>query len=1015
MKKNIFILSAIFSCSSLLTLAQVKSKSELEQIRKDKVASQLAILSNSSAIDLKQNALQALQFVAHEESIDAVKVYLKDAHLQGAACRTLTAIYPFAKEKVTAVLSSELKTASTNHFNLIQALIETGNSQVVPLLEKVYPQKDARSNQLLLNGLAQFAKLSSKQILQQAVTSSHTKFDAQQALEAYVLYLTNTKSVSDLITLSKSSSLNSASKSLIASAIVRVSEQHVVTAWNQFATLDKDASQAILAKMVRVASKSDWAVFAKKFNSVSIAKQIELLDEIAEAQPKDSQILLSTFQSKNTHVRTSLANALIYVNKEGAFEKVWAMLGEGNLDGVSVGQSLKTISVSSQLKSKLSSVDQLSNQQQAALILYGASRKWDAVLPFMWKAVQSNGVNRLAGFLALPNLVKVQDFDLVAGKLGQTNIEAEVKALQTCVGNILKSNPEFGSKLNGFASKSPFSENFLNFLNEVESLPLVYKIAKKSKSEDAIRAYVRINTRVFNNTQQILNFRNALALTSNPLLREEIYKRLLKCPSIASLKVLKDGVKEMANKSTLADGMVTMFVGNTELQSQMTKEWMQEVLSFVSTPELKDQLTKEFAKTNGKTGFYTMFNGRDLTGWKGLVDNPVKRRVMHPDTLAKKQIKADDIMRKGWYAKNGELHFTGHGDNLCSVKDYQDFEMYVDWKIEKDGDAGIYLRGSPQVQIWDIARVNVGANVGSGGLYNNQKNPSKPLKLVDNPIEEWNTFKIIMKGERVTVYLNGELVVDDVILENYWDRKIPIFVKDAIELQAHGNHIIYRDIYVKELEPQLLMEVSKEEKELGFESLFDGQSLFQWTGNTIDYFPSNGELKIDPKRGGKGNLYTKKEYNNFHLKFEFQLTPGANNGLGIRAPLEGDAAYVGMELQILDNTAKVYEKLQPYQYHGSVYGIIPAKREFLKPVGEWNSEEVIAQGNRIQVILNGETIVDGDIAEATANGTPDHKEHPGLFNKTGHIGFLGHGSALSFRNLRIKELGEGPWKKPKKK
>ncbi|MEY4384369.1 MAG: hypothetical protein RI995_1911, partial [Bacteroidota bacterium] len=129
--------------------------------------------------------------------------------------------------------------------------------------------------------------------------------------------------------------------------------------------------------------------------------------------------------------------------------------------------------------------------------------------------------------------------------------------------------------------------------------------------------------------------------------------------------------------------------------------------------------------------------------------------------------------------------------------------------------------------------------------------------------------------------------------------------------------------------------------------------------------------------------------------------------------LEGDAAYVGMELQILDNTAKIYEKLQPYQYHGSVYGIFPAKREYLKPVGEWNTEEVIAQGNRIQVILNGETIVDGDIGEATKGGTPDHKEHPGLFNKTGHIGFLGHGSELRFRNLRIKELGALPTKKKK--
>jgi len=1011
MKKNIISICLLLVVANL-GFGQTKSKSELEQIRKEKVANQLNILQKEMDLDKKQRALQALQFVAHEESLDVVKSFLQDAQLNGAACRTLCAIYPYAKEKVTAILSAQLQ-QSTSNIHLIEALISTGNANVVPILEKAYPQKDIRSNQLLLQGLAQFGKVSSKSILQQAVLKTNNQFDAQQALESYVMYLTNTKSVSDLINLSKSTGLNSASKALIASALVRVSDNHVATAWTQFSTLDKASSHAILLKMVKVASKTDWASFASKFNGLSVTKQVELLDAIAEIHPKESALLLIGIQSKNSHVRTSLAIALLRVHKEMDFVKVWNLLGEGSLDGVAVGQALKNVSVSESLKSKLVSFDALSSEQQKALILYAASRKWEGVVPHMWKAIQSNSTNRLAGFLALPDLVKVQDFDLVAGKLGQTDVEAEVKALQACVGNILKSNPEFAAKLHGFASKSYHKENYLNYLNEVESLNLVYQIAKKFKSEDAIRAYVRINGKVLNNTQQILNFRNALALSNNPLLREEIYKRLLKCPSIASLKVLKDGVKEMANKSTLADGMVSMFVGNPEIQSQMTKEWMQEVMAFISTPELKDQLTKEFAKTAGKTGFYTMFNGRDLSGWKGLVENPVKRRLMHPDTLAKKQMKADEIMRKGWYAKDGELHFTGHGDNLCSTKDYQDFEMYVDWKIEKDGDAGIYLRGSPQVQIWDIARVNVGANVGSGGLYNNQKNPSKPLKLVDNPIEEWNTFKITMQGERVTVYLNGELVVDQVILENYWDRKIPIFVKDAIELQAHGNHIVYRDIYVKELEPQNLYTVSPEEKQEGFESLFDGQSLFQWTGNTIDYVPENGDLVIYPTRGGKGNIYTKKEYDNFHLKFEFKLTPGANNGLGIRAPLEGDAAYVGMELQILDNTAKIYEKLQPYQYHGSVYGIIPAKREYLKPVGEWNTEEVIAQGNRIQVILNGETIVDGDIGEATKGGTPDHKEHPGLFNKTGHIGFLGHGSELRFRNLRIKELGALPTKKKK--
>ena len=161
-------------------------------------------------------------------------------------------------------------------------------------------------------------------------------------------------------------------------------------------------------------------------------------------------------------------------------------------------------------------------------------------------------------------------------------------------------------------------------------------------------------------------------------------------------------------------------------------------------------------------------------------------------------------------------------------------------------------------------------------------------------------------------------------------------------------------------------------------------------------------IVIKPENGSGGNLYTEKEYADFIFRFEFLLTPAANNGLGIRAPLEGDAAYVGMELQILDNTADVYANLQPYQYHGSVYGVIPAKRDYLKPVGEWNYEEVYVKGTQIRITLNGTVIVDGDIAGPRDNGTMDHNEHPGLKNSSGHIGFLGHGSVVKFKNIRIK-------------
>jgi hypothetical protein len=190
----------------------------------------------------------------------------------------------------------------------------------------------------------------------------------------------------------------------------------------------------------------------------------------------------------------------------------------------------------------------------------------------------------------------------------------------------------------------------------------------------------------------------------------------------------------------------------------------------------------------------------------------------------------------------------------------------------------------------------------------------------------------------------------------------------------------------------------------GFMLLFNGENLDGWVGNKTDYVAEDGMIVIYPDKGGSGNLFTEKEYANFIFRFEFQLTPGANNGLGIRAPLEGDAAYAGMELQILDNTHSKYAELKDYQYHGSVYGVIPAKRGFLKPVGEWNQQEVLVNGDSVKVILNGETILDGNIKIARKGGTMDGKKHPGLKNKKGHIGFLGHGDLVRFRSIRIKEL-----------
>ena len=409
-----------------------------------------------------------------------------------------------------------------------------------------------------------------------------------------------------------------------------------------------------------------------------------------------------------------------------------------------------------------------------------------------------------------------------------------------------------------------------------------------------------------------------------------------------------------------------------------------------------------------EAGFISAFNGHDLTGWKGLVQNPIARSRMSPAQLAEAQIKADEIMRRDWTVQNGCLVFDGTGyDNLCTQRQYGDVEMYVDWLLDTAGnnaDAGIYLRGSPQVQIWDTARVWVGAQVGSGGLYNNRVHEKDPILVADNKLGTWNTFYIKMVGERVTVMLNGKLVVDNVILENFWDRSQPIFPIEQIELQAHGTKVFYRDIYIKELPQVQPYELSAEEQADGFRVLFDGLSMNQWVGNTQDYVAEDGAIALYPGKGSGGNLYTKEEFGDFIFRFEFLLTPGANNGIGVRTPMEGDAAFVGVEIQVLDDDAPIYRNLEPYQYHGSAYGIIPAKRGFLKPVGEWNYQEIEVRGNHYKVTLNGTVILDGDLDEASKNGTIDGMDHPGIHNRKGHLAFLGHGSVVKFRNLRIKEL-----------
>lgn len=510
-----------------------------------------------------------------------------------------------------------------------------------------------------------------------------------------------------------------------------------------------------------------------------------------------------------------------------------------------------------------------------------------------------------------------------------------------------------------------------------------------------------------NNVQQLLMLEDKMNAAKNPLQKRQILAEAALIPGFSTLMFVSCSLTDPVIKEDAALIAARIALSNKSITGKAVREALEKALPLIKGEDsalLFNNLRTHIASMPYDNGFVSLFNSRDITGWKALVGNPITRAKMSDIELQVQQKIANEKTKGDWIVRDGLLIFTGHGDNLATTSKYGDFELYVDWKITAQGDAGIYLRGTPQVQIWDTSRRDVGAQVGSGGLYNNQKNKSKPLVVADNPIGEWNNFHIIMKGEKVTVYLNGILVTDNTILENYWDKTIPIFAREQIELQAHGTYVAYRNIYLKDISGNSVAVLSDAEKKQGFAMLFDGTNLEQWTGDTSGYRLEEGNIVVHPEQHGAGNLFTKDEYADFEYRFEFQLTPGANNGLGIRAPLQGDAAYAGMELQILDNEAQKYKNLQPYQYHGSVYGVIPAKRGYLLPTGDWNKQEVIVKGTKIKVILNETVILDGDIKEASINGTADHQNHPGLKRTAGHIGFLGHGDVVRFRNIRVRKL-----------
>lgn len=449
-------------------------------------------------------------------------------------------------------------------------------------------------------------------------------------------------------------------------------------------------------------------------------------------------------------------------------------------------------------------------------------------------------------------------------------------------------------------------------------------------------------------------------------------------------------------------------------------------------------------------GFTALFNGKDLSGWYGWgTKDPTELQKLSPEERAaykKKSVEGGlpegkngpDHIQAHWTVENGELVNDGKGLYLTTDKDYGDFEFHVEYKALPDGDSGVYVRGIPQVQIWDTTKGDprgLGQDKGSGGLWNNSKGaPGKdPIKKMDKPFGEWNQLKIRMIGERVTVDLNGETVVDNAVMENFFankkagyiayakpdansagkeEKKLPngwmkdpAFAKGPIQLQTHGSEIRWRNVFIREISAEEANEELSGRDEEGFVELINGKDLSNWQGALDSYEVKDGAIVCKPGKGG--DLLTKEEFENGVIRVEFKLPPAGNNGIALRTPSGGHSASDGLEIQVIDSdgynakqAAAGKAGLKPDQYHGSLYYCVGAKHGYLRPVGEWNFQEIEVDGQKIKVTLNGTKILDVDID--SFDRSQFAKVPKGLDVRKGFIGFAGHSDPVEFRSFKVK-------------
>ena len=984
--------------------------------------------------------LSLLQLCATAQEAPVFVKYAGDDYLADYAVRGLIST-PGTEETLLALIGE----SPAPNALLAYAAAEKGLAAAEPALLKwaADPTADTPARQAVYNALAKCGTHASIATLAAAAKADGYAFTKNDATGAYVNLLARLAAAGGQKALSAAKALQkpalpqnvrAAGLEIVLAADAKKRTQTVLAALKD---ADRAYRCAALDYANAFADEALYAALVKKLPSLSDAAKTDVVSWLgARHAASQSAAVVAVMSSPDDELALAAVRAAGKIGGQQALDALIAQLGGAHAKEASAALAAFNGKPNAAF---VAALDGDPATQANALKLVAKRRITTAADKVFALLGSGDKAVRRAAYDALAGVTTAGDFDRLCDLLDKAQGD-DVKALQAGLRNALApAAPDMQYKLvAGRMAAAPQKARYYPLLAQAATddaigallkaddpkaafaalltvknpvmIDVLYELAGKNPdwTDAAISRYTDFATASDNTPiRKYQLYRKGLGANPSAKTQNKLLKALSRTPVFPALVLAVKYMDAPATAETAALVVKTVAAKNPGMGGQTVAAALKKALEvYVELAKADadagyavDEIKGLMAKLP-KAGFEPL--SLEPENRKAVVGNPETRKAMKPKALAKAQLEADAAMAQKWVLTDGILTAQANAPAIQFPKQYENFEMILDWKTP--GEAGIAVRSIPQIRLGGVS--------GTGLLADD-----KGVADADNRPGNWNTLYVKVVDDRITVFENDVKIVENAVMTNPDMPGEPVSICGCIELIAGTAPVEFRNVYVNELPSTPVFELSAEEAAEGFEVLFDGRSLHKWTGNTTNYVPLNGTIDVTAQYGGSGNLYTKKEYSDFVLRFEFRfIREGVNNGIGIRTPMGVDAAFEGMEIQILDHDAPIYKDIKNYQQHGSVYGVIAAKRVKFPPLGDWNVEEIRAVGDRITVTVNGEVILDGNIREACQGhcvGDPgekgnhymiDHRNHPGLFNKSGHLGLLGHGAGIQFRNLRVLDL-----------